>query len=124
MKIICVDGDLFGRICLKRRVKRMLPNAEIYSCKSPKSALKLAAMEGCDVLLTEIEFGKNACGGITLAEEIKKINPRVNIIFVTFCPEEKHASSLFELRISGYITNPYQVRDLEEEFENLRYPVT
>ena len=121
MKIFCVDGGLSDRIRLKRRAKAIMPDAEICSCKSPKAALERAAAEGCDVLLTEIEFGERQYTGIDLAEEIKKMNPRVNIIFVTACPEKENAYRLFELRISGYLTKPYQVQELEEEFQNLRY---
>ena len=124
MKMICVDGDLFGRIRLKRRAKAIMPDAEIYSSKSPKAAMQRAAAVGCDMLLTEIKFGERQYTGVDLAEEIKKRNPRVNIIFVTFCPEKEYAYRLFDLRISGYLTKPYQVQELEEEFQNLRYPIT
>ena len=120
IKVMCIDQASWMLEEMKQTVLEIVPKAEILLCK-PSEAVRVAGNRGCDVLLTEIEFGERQYTGIDLAEEIKKMNPRVNIIFVTVCPEKENAYRLFELRISGYLTKPYQVQELEEEFQNLRY---
>ena len=83
----------------------------------------MARSEGCDVLLTEIDLGGDKWEGLHLAEQVKSINPRVNIIFVTVCSEQECAEAVLRLRVSGFITKPYEPEALSEEFANLRYPI-
>ena len=58
-----------------------------------------------------------------LAEEIKKINPKVNIIFVTVCGEREHAREVLKLKPSGYLTKPATQEQIMQELRELRYPV-
>ena len=74
-------------------------------------------------LMTEMDFGRRRTEGLDLAQEIKGINPRVNIIFVTGCSERDCPKALIQLRISGFISKPYESSNFEEEFANLRYIV-
>ena len=123
MKVLCVERDIFQLGDMKREVKRIVPDAHVSACRSPKKAAELAEAEGCDVLLTGIDMGAGKTEGIRLARQIKEINPRVNIIFVTICGEWEHAEAIFRLRASGYVRKPYEQKRLAEEFENLRYAV-
>ena len=62
--------------------------------------------------------------GLFLAEEIKKINKKVNIIFVTVCSEEEYAKEVMKLKPSGYLTKEATNAQILEELRNLRYPVS
>lgn len=121
MKVLCVERDIFQLGSMKREVKRIVPDARVTACRSPGKAKELAGTEGCDVLLTGIDMGGGKTEGIRLAQKIKEINPRVNIIFVTICGEWEHAEAIFRLRASGYVRKPYEPSQLAEEFANLRY---
>ena len=121
MKVLCVERDIFQLGHMKREVKRIVPDARVTACRSPGKAAELVKAEGCDVLLTGIDMGGGKTEGIQLAQKIKEINPRVNIIFVTVCGEWEHAEAIFRLRVSGYVRKPYEPSQLAEEFANLRY---
>ena len=108
---------------MKREVQKTVPNARVTACRNPHKAVELAETEGCDVLLTGIDMGASKYEGLDLAQKIKEINPRVNIIFVTACAEWEHAEEIFQLRASGYVRKPYEQQRLAEEFANLRYAV-
>ena len=123
MQILCVDRSVLGLAQLRRNVGRAAPDAVIRSCRDPREAVALARSEGCDVLLTEIDLGGDKWEGLHLAEQVKSINPRVNIIFVTVCSEQECAEAVLRLRVSGFITKPYEPEALSEEFANLRYPI-
>ena len=123
MKVIYVDADSYARKNMRERLQQLVPEAELRCFDSPESALALAGAEGCDVLLTGIDLWSDRFGGIRLAERMKAINPRVNIIFVTFYSEKDVARELFDLRISGFISKLYEPQELAAEFANLRYPV-
>ena len=121
MTILCVDDQPVIVKGLKNSVKRIYPNATILAFTVAKDALSYAQSNGCDILLCEIELYNH--GGITLAEQIRRINPQVNIIFVTVCSETEHAKDVLSLRPSGYLTKPVAEAQLAEELLQLRYPV-
>lgn len=123
MRIICVDRNTADLSRLARCVSRIVPQASVQCCRDPKEALAFAADGGCDVLLSELDLGSNKREGIKLAESVKKINPTVNIIFITAVSERECAEELLRLRVSGFIIKPLDEEALAEEFRNLRYPV-
>lgn len=124
MKILCVDRMPWSLKLMLKTLREVAPEAEIHSCREPRDAIAIARAEGCDVLMTEMEFGRRLTEGVDLAREIKKINPRVNIIFVTGCSEWECPKALIQIRISGFISKPYESSNFEEEFANLRYDVS
>lgn len=124
MKVLCVDRDLFQLLKVKREVGKIVPDAHVLACRNPDHAAKLAAAEGCDVLLTGIDMGGGKYEGIDLALAVKEINPRVNIIFITVCDEREHAREILNMHASGYVRKPYKQQRLAEEFAHLRYAAT
>lgn len=121
MTILCVDDHPVIVKGLKNSVKQIYPEATILTFTVAKDALSYAQSHGCDVLICEIELYNH--GGITLAEQIRNINPCVNIIFVTVCSEQEHAKEVLKLRPSGYLTKPIIESQLVAELQQLRHPV-
>ena len=77
MKIIHVDTNEYALQVMREELPQIVPDAELHCFDNPNHALAFAEAEGCDVLLTEIEFWSERFGGIRLAKEIRKINPCV-----------------------------------------------
>lgn len=121
MKVMCVDDHPVLLNGLKTSVRRVFPDSEIYDFTKVGEALSCAQKHGCNVLLCEIEMYSQS--GTLLAEEIKKINPKVNIIFVTVCGEREHAREVLRLKPSGYLTKPATQEQIMQELRELRYPV-
>lgn len=121
MIVVCVDDHRVMLNSLTTSVREALPNASVHSFTKSSAALSYIREEGCDVLLCEIELYSKT--GTLLAEEVKKINPKVNIIFVTVCDEKEHAREVLKLKPSGYLTKPSTKKQIREELFHLRYPV-
>ena len=121
MTIVCVDNTPIMVQSLKDNARSAYPYADIQTFLTEESALEYAEKFGCDVLLCEINPPR--LEGLFLAEKIKNINPKVNIIFVTVCSESEHARAVMRLKPSGYLTKEATNAQLQEELENLRYPV-
>ena len=121
MTILCVDDHPVIVNGLKTSVQHVYPEATILAFTHAKDALAYAQTYGCDVLLCEIELYNH--GGITLAEQIRRINPSVNIIFVTVCSEQEYAGEIIKLQPSGYLTKPTTEALLAAQLQQLRYPV-
>ena len=123
MRILCVNDSPLTLGHLKRMLKKIAPDAEVFGCREAERAVSLASSEGCDVLVTEIDLAGSRREGLDLARKIKEINPKVNIIFATVYSEQEYADEILGLRISGYITKPFDQKKLADEFTNLRNPV-
>ena len=121
MRIICVDSSLWARRRLIRAVRRIAPDSVIHACRDPTQAAALAKAKGCDVLLTEIEMDGRKGEGLILARRLRADDPRLNVIFVTACPEREYARDVVQMRASGYVNKPWGQKALAEEFAHLRY---
>jgi DNA-binding NarL/FixJ family response regulator len=106
---------------LKENAEKVFPLADIQTFSAEQEALNYAKRSGCDVLLCEINPPR--LEGLFLAEKVKEINPRVNIIFVTVCSENEYAKAVMKLKPSGYLTKEATNLQILDELKNLRYPV-
>lgn len=121
MQIICADPSPVSLYGLNRKVKKILPESEIHLCNETESAIEVASKRGCDVLITEIDFGRDKGEGIKLAEKVGDIVPEVNIIFATGAPYNEYAPLVMKMKYSGYLTKPYENEELKKELTDLRY---
>ena len=121
MTIVCVDNIPTMLQFLEETASKAYPRADVQTFLYAKSALEYAENFGCDVLLCEINPPR--LEGLFLAEKVKKINPKVNIIFFTVCSENEHAKVVMKLKPSGYLTKEASGAQILEELQNLRYPV-
>ena len=124
MKVIHVDSNKFALDAMRDEFSRIVPEAELHCFELPDCALTFAEAQGCDVLLTEIELWSEPFGGIRLAKAVRKLNPRVNIIFVTVCSENEVTCEMNDLRVSGFVTKPWTPEKLAAAFQDLRCPLT
>ena len=121
MTIVCVDNTPIMLQTLKESADKAYPYADVQTFLTAESALDYAEKFGCDVLLCEINPPR--LEGLFLAEKVKKINPKVNIIFVTVCSESEHAKEVIQLKTSGYLTKEATSAQILDELKNLRYPI-
>ena len=121
MTIVCVDNTPVMLQSLKDNANKAYPYADVQTFLSEEPALDYAEKFGCDVLLCEINPPR--LEGLFLAEKVKKINPKVNIIFVIVCLESEYANAVIRLKPSGYLTNKATNTQILEELRDLKYPV-
>lgn len=81
--------------------------------------IDFAGREHIDI--TFLDINMRGVTGLELAESLEKINPRINIIFVTGFDEYKSAA--MDLHASGYLMKPVVSGDILNEIKYLRYPV-
>lgn len=119
MRFIHVDTNRFALNQMQKEISQIVPQAELHCFDRPEPGLAFAKAQGCDVLLTEIEFFTDRFGGIRLAKAMKEINPQVNIIFVTVCNEYEVSGELSDFRISSFIPKPWKPEALETVIQDL-----
>ena len=81
--------------------------------------LEEAKKGDCDIAFLDIHM--RGMTGVELAKELKKVNPKMNIIFVTGFSE--YAGEAMKMHASGYIMKPVTKEKVEEELNDLRFPI-
>ena len=122
MTIVCVDDHPVILQGLEQNIRHILPEASTYAFGRVDDAFSFVKDNGCDVLISEIELG-DKLNGLSLAKRVKKLHPRVNIVFLTVCDEKEYAREVLGIKPSGYLVKPASEEQLEYELKNLRYPV-
>ena len=121
MNILCVERDKTKLRQLKRDARAFVPRAHITVCRDPCKAEAVAKAKGCDVLLTDTVFDGFSLDGTMLAEQIRRVNPRVNIIFVTDQADTSAAYSAWELGASAFLLRLYEKQRLARAFADPRF---
>ena len=122
MTIVCVDDHPIMLKGLSKNIWQLLPDAIIGAFANAEEAEEFAKEKGCDVLISEIELV--GVDGLTLAKRMKKLNSKVNIIFLTVCDEKEYAKEVMKIKPSGYLVKPAKKEHLESELKNFRYHVS
>ena len=119
MRIIAVDDKAMPRKVLVRAIAEAAPDADVVACANASEVLALPDAGSFDVAFVDIDMP--GMSGIELARELKKLNPRMNIVFATGYGE--YMADAFALRSSGYLMKPVTTAAVAEELDNLRFPV-
>lgn len=120
MKVLLIDDEELQLLRLEKEARLAFgEKAEFFTFSNPLEAIKELGNTMIDVAFLDIEMpGMN---GIMLAKALKKINPLINIIFVT--AYDNYALEAYKLHASGYLSKPVSASKIKEEIEALRYPI-
>ena len=119
MEILLVDDEQLQLTRLEGEVKKVLGDVVIHSYLNPLKALEDIEDKNIDIAFLDVEMpGMN---GLELGKELKRINPLINIIFVT--AYDSYALDAYKIHASGYITKPVNGDKIAEEIEFLRNPI-
>lgn len=119
MRILCVDDEPLMLKMLEMAIKEAKPDADITAHKKQADLLQDAKGNGCDIAFLDIHM--RGMNGVELAKELKGVNPKMNIIFVTGYSE--YAGDAMSLHASGYIMKPVTKEKIEHELNDLRFPI-
>lgn len=119
MTIFAVDDAPMALKALYRALCEAAPDAAIRCFSDAGAALSAARELPCDAAFLDIQMP--GMDGLELAGRLKRLHPRVNIIFVT--AHDEHMGRAFALHASGYLRKPVRVEAVRRELDDLRYPV-
>ena len=119
MRILCVDDEPLMLKMLEMAIRDAKPDADITAHKKQSDRLEDARKTGCYIAFIDIHM--RGMNGVELAKELKAVNPKMNIIFVTGYSE--YAGQAMSLHASGYIMKPVTKEKIEAELSDLRFPI-
>ena len=102
MNFLVVDDEPLQLREIASVLRRLRPEAEVFSYTWPDDALKSAKSNPMDVAFLDIQMG--GMTGLELAVQLKKAKPDIHIIFVTGYAE--YAVDAFAMHATGYLLKP------------------
>ena len=117
MKVLLVDDEELQLLRLKNVCSKLMPEDELLCYTNPKQAYDENEENKIDIAFLDIEMP--LINGIALAKKLKKINPQINIIFVT--AYNNYAVDAYSLHASGYVMKPVTESKIKKEIDGLRY---
>lgn len=120
MKIMAVDNEYIQLRMLERCLREAVPDEEIYPFHNSIEALDWAKQNKPEVAFCDIQMP--VMDGVALGKELKRNDPKINLIYVTGYYQE-YAAEAASLRYSGYLQKPITAEAVMLEMENLRYPI-
>jgi Response regulator containing CheY-like receiver and SARP domains len=119
MNILAIDDNVLALEELISSIKEACPGDEVHGFSKPSELLDFAKENACDIAFLDIEmWGMN---GIELAQKLKEINGKINIVFVT--GYSKYALDSYTVKASDYVMKPVTKEAVKEALKNLRCPV-
>jgi len=119
MKILAIDDNVLALEELVSSIKEACPDDDVHSFSKPSELLDYAKENVCDIAFLDIEmWGMN---GIELAQRLKEINIKTNIVFVT--GYSKYALDSYTVKASDYVMKPVTKEAIKNALENLRCPI-
>lgn len=121
MNILAVDDESGALKLLSEAIKEVIPlnKGKLILCSNKEEIDKAIKKDKIDLAFLDINLGD--ISGLSIAKELKKINPLVNIIFVT--GYNNYKGDALSLHASGYITKPVSSEDVLKEYKNLLHPI-
>ena len=120
MRIIAVDDEKIALEALSGAIRAIVAEDEVVSFRYPEDAIEYAKENPCDIAFLDIEMV--GMSGVELAEELKKYNNEINIVFCTGYGNYRDVA--FDLHASGYLMKPITPEKVKRELENLRRPIS
>ena len=117
--IIMVDDE---KIVLKGGMNvicKLLPNASVTGFTSPKEALTFAKSSRIHLAFLDIEMGNFS--GLDLCHELLKLNPRINIIYLTAYAD--YSLEAWNTGACGYLVKPISAEQIRNQLSRLRFPI-
>lgn len=119
MNIIAIDDEFPALNLLLEALKEVRPDDNITGFSDPDELIDYVKENKVDVACLDIQIYETT--GLEIADAIKEIQPRINVIFVTAFGD--YVNDAMKMHASGYIRKPVTADELRRELEDLRYEI-
>lgn len=108
--LLIIEDDSYTRDTLAGLLRRRYPDADIHSADDGRTGLECFTMHSPDVVVTDIAMP--GMDGISMAAEMKAIDPQVAIIAVTAFTDTTDLIKAIEIGIDHYLVKPLKLDKL------------
>ncbi len=119
MNTITVDDRQLAVNSMLQILKEEDPEGNHAGLIDPQEAISYAKNHKLDVAFLDVEMPE--MNGLDLARVLNKLQPELNIVFVT--GHSEYALDAYSVFASAYLVKPADNKDVRRALDNLRHPV-
>lgn len=117
MKTILVDDELWALNALEAELEKELDIEVVGRFSDPEEAKQYIEKNNVDFALLDVQMP--GISGLELGSELRKLNPKAIIIYVSSYPEY-FSDAYRNVRADYYMLKPYRHEDVEDALERAR----
>lgn len=121
MKILAVDDEARALRVLTEAITEAIPDAEVTAVQSGSEAL-LHLTANRDTQVAFLDIHMRDTDGLTLGRELKKISPKLDVVFCTGFSE--YGIEACNMQAKGYLLKPVTAAKIASIANNLAAPET
>lgn len=122
ISLLCVEDEEVSRLLLQKAISRKFPSIKIYSAANGLSGLELFDKISPKIVLTDINMP--SMNGILMASEIKKLNPKTEILILSAQEKECYELDFSRIGISYYLHKPIVFEEVFHAIQNSVVSIT
>ncbi len=105
---------------IRKQLTRFLEyfSSSLYLASNGKEGLELYKEYNPDIVISDIKMP--IMNGIDMVKNIKNINPKQHIIFITAHSESQFFIDAIDMHVDGYILKPISLDKLENKLEDIK----
>ena len=116
MRALCVDDEAILLRALESAVSQSPDIQSVAKFSNGKAAIEYARNNPVDIAFLDIEI--HQMNGIELAAELRKINPKLLVVFCT--GYDSYALDAFKIHANGYLTKPIFAEAVQEQIDSIK----
>lgn len=120
MNVLVVDDERIVLEAETKAVKRVMPEANVFSFQKAKEAVEFVEKNKIDIAFLDINL--KVVSGLTIAKKLQEYNSKTNIIFCTGYSE--YSLDALDLYCSAYLMKPITDEKILKALEHLRYQIS
>lgn len=113
----CVDDEIIMLESLKRAVMQSPDISHVETFCDPRDALERMEVQPCDIAFLDIVL--QGMDGLTLAEEIRKKNPKCGIVFCTVHTQYAY-DAIRRHVVDGFLIKPIHPESIQAEINYIK----
>ncbi len=115
ISLLYVEDEPIARYLIQKLISRKFPTMRINTAENGKVGLELFKKVSPEIVLTDIDLPM--LNGILMVSEIRRLNPKAEIIILSGQEETLHDSDCVNIGISNYLKKPIRHEVLFDAIE-------
>lgn len=116
MRILLVYDDLYMAKQIERYIVTCYDKSEVVLCVNQNQVLKMVESLNSEVDLCFTKIKLQCISGLQIAQEVRKYNPKVKVIF--FSDTEEYAMDAWKLGVKDYLLEPITMESIQHAMKS------
>lgn len=115
MKVLVIDDERSIRLSLKIGLEKL--GLKVFTAKSGEEGIYIFKKESPDLVILDIKLP--GIDGIEVLKILKKLNPSITIIMITYMTDVKLAVEAMKIGAYDYFTKPFNLSDINDSIKEI-----